>query len=176
MDSTIVQEEWKPVVGYEGWYSISNLGRLRRDMPCHTGTGIRNGHRHTQTGYVAVVLTRGGKAKPSKIHNLVMAAFVGPRPAGLVINHKNGVKTDNRVTNLEYVTPRENVLHSIAVLGNACKGSANGNASLVEDDVRKIRLLYATGNFRQVDLAAQFGVPQVQISQIVLRKQWKHVA
>lgn len=110
-------EEWKDVVGFEGVYSVSNLGRIRRDRG---GSGIVTGrifrNVYDTNGYPIVSLQYIPNNKPRKtytIHRLVAAAFFGPVPKGLQCNHKDGNKANNRVSNLEYITPRENTLHAI---------------------------------------------------------------
>ncbi len=114
-------ENWRPVVGFEGWYAVSDCGRVKRTK---SGLGARAGWiRRPQrgaSGYAVLGLCRGtgksGQVQRS-IHRLVLAAFVGPCPLGQQVNHKNGVKTDNRLSNLEYVTPKQNLLHARVVLG-----------------------------------------------------------
>lgn len=103
-------EEWRPVVDWEERYEVSNLGRVRR---LATGRIMRFA-RHV-AGYSNVGLSPGVNTRT--VHRLVGEAFLGPRPSGHQINHKNGDKTDNRLENLEYVTPSENVRHSLARTG-----------------------------------------------------------
>lgn len=115
------------------------------------------------------------------VHRAVIMTFVGPIPKGMVINHKNGIKDDNRLENLEVVSHSENSYHSYSQLGrkavntNPSKGEKHHNSSLTAADVIEIRRLYAAGA-RQVDLAEKFSTPQTNISQIVRRAAWKHVA
>jgi len=107
-------EAWRPVVGYEPLYAVSDKGRVKRVA---TGKGSREGHvlrpALNHKGYPMVGLSKAGKLRAFAVHTLVALAFLGPRPEGLQINHKNGRKNDNRVENLEYVTPRENIRHAI---------------------------------------------------------------
>ena len=111
-------ETWRPVVGYEDWYSVSDHGRVKgrgRDWS-HTATPryILKPSPDSK-GYPMVTLCHPRSTR--KTHRLVAAAFIGPCPPGLQVNHKNGVKADNRPSNLEYVTPKENIRHAIDVLG-----------------------------------------------------------
>lgn len=102
-----VGEEWRDVVGWEGLYQVSSAGRVRRGgwmLKCSvTGWCV----------YPMVSLSRVG-AKPTKVtvHSLVAAAFIGPRPPTLVTDHVNGIKTDNRASNLRYVTDAENLRYA----------------------------------------------------------------
>ena len=107
------EEEWKDIRGYEGVYQASTHGRIRN-------TTYENVLKPTltSTGYEYVSLAqKTGKAKKLRVHTLVLAAFVGPRPEGLVANHKDRVKTNNRPENLEWVTQSENVQHAWDLMG-----------------------------------------------------------
>jgi hypothetical protein len=110
----LANEIWLPVVGYEGYYCVSSLGRVRSELSRGRGKagkiltlGFDRGRDYLQIG-----LSREGKQKHFKVHVLVAAAFIGERPAKMDINHTDGVKTNNRRENLEYVTRSENVLHA----------------------------------------------------------------
>jgi len=168
-----MMERWAELNGWPGYW-ISNGGTLRgpRGFPLAT-VGDKNGYR---TVYI------GNKKRGAliKLHRAVVAAFIGPVPPGMHVNHKNGVKDDNRVENLEIVTPRENVLHGFRVLGRkGCntkpnRGSAHHNARLTEDDVRELKRLRGQG-FTQVRLAARFGISQTNVSRILRGEAWPHV-
>ena len=99
-----MDEKWLPCVGIPT-YEISNKGRLRRAAPGpHTRVGLIRKLKPNRFGYHRPTLWVNGEPYNRSVHALVLEAFVGPRPEGYQINHKNGVKTDNRVTNLEYMT------------------------------------------------------------------------
>ena len=120
-----MQEVWKDVPGYGGLYQVSNIGGVkhmprklrfvskRGTVAWRTTTERECAWNVTRTGYAIVHLTVDGARRTPTVHELVMAAFVGPRPEGMQVNHINGVKQDNRVGNLEYVTCRENHLHAV---------------------------------------------------------------
>lgn len=106
----IVTEEWRPLPGK--WshlnYEVSNLGRIRS---LYTGRAMSQ--RVDSHGYCCVSLSEEGHgSRTIVVHPLVARAFVGPRENGNWVNHKNGVKSDNRADNLEWVTPGENVRHA----------------------------------------------------------------
>ena len=104
------EEIWKDVVGYEGIYQVSNLGRVKSLNYNHTGKEKVRKLDLGRKGYYLVVLCKGGKRKAHIVHRLVMLAFIGE--SDLQVNHKNGIKTDNRLENLEYCTASENIRHS----------------------------------------------------------------
>ena len=101
---------WRPIVGYEGDYEVSSDGRVRSRK---TGHSREMKPKHNRfTGYDYVILSKGGKSKTFSIHRLVAVAFI-PNPSSLPqVNHKNEIKTDNRVTNLEWCTPAYNSNYS----------------------------------------------------------------
>jgi hypothetical protein len=100
-------------------------------------------------------------------HRLVWRVFFGPIPERLVINHINGNKSDNRPENLETVTPSENTIHAFRIGLRDQYGQINPAAILTNAQVEEIRCLYATGEYKQVDLANRYGVAFQTISKIV---------
>jgi hypothetical protein len=164
-------DEWRDVTGYEGRYQVSAAGLVRN---------VRRGNllrpRPSPRGYLSVRLYRDAVGTNFLVHRLVAAAFIGPIPAGRHVNHKNGPKGDNRLINLEVVTPLENHRHAKSLgLIQSIKGEANINAKLTEPQVREIRRLRQEG-MRPRRLAKRFGVSKTTILLIVSRRQWKHVA
>lgn len=170
------KEEWRDVVGYEGLYQVSSLGRVRRVAggPGAVVGRILKARKHN--GYLRLVLCKGGSKSGYAVHRLVAIAFLGPPPsADHQVNHKNGIRDDNRPDNLEWVTPQENISHAIEVLGKTNKGEAHGQAKLSRRDVRKIRQLYATGEYLYRELGELFGASISTISLIIRREHWQHV-
>lgn len=181
-------EEWRPVVGYEGWYSVSSLGRVRRDRPGRrTAAGLILKQFPRSTGYLGVALSHGSNEsrKFFTVHILVCEAWHGLRPVGKTVNHIDGVKTSNIPSNLEWVTPKENSEHAVAtgLMHNGDKsprrlhpevypfGERHPQARLTEEIVREILASPLT----QDALASKFGVTQRTISVIRQRIGWKHV-
>ena len=103
-------ENWKDVAGYEGRYQVSNCGRVKN---IRTGRVLRPAK--NSRGYLRVLLCKDNEKKNRSVHRLVALAFVPSEREGLEVNHKNGVKTDNRAENLEWVTRSENMVHLAAM-------------------------------------------------------------
>lgn len=140
-----IKEEWRPVPGYEGHYEVSSAGRVRS---LKTYRGLKPGRimrDNPAAKYPMVQLCREGRSSAVSVHKLVMAAFVGARPPGLQINHKNGDKRDNRLENLEYVTPTENIRHAVRTGLNPIKGVDGPAAKLTCEQVAAIRQARAGG-------------------------------
>lgn len=115
-------EEWRPVVGYEGLYEVSDLGNVRSvDRWVDYPNGARRLHRgqplvqqpHPRSGHMSVSLSRNSKIQRGKVHSMVMAAFVGPRPGGADTRHRNGDPADNRLENLRYGSHSDNMYDAV---------------------------------------------------------------
>ncbi len=171
------KEIWKDVIGYEGLYQVSNMGRIKSFHHSATGQILKpqdNGH-----GYLQITLYGHGRPKQACMHRLVLRAFYGLPPSpDHQGNHKNGIRSDNRLDNLEWMTKSENEKHACRVLGKApplVAGETNGQSKLTDEDVIEIRRLYATGEHTQRELGDRFGVDRATIGLIVRRETWKHV-
>lgn len=168
----MTDEIWRDVLEREGLYEVSNLGRVRRSgagINTFVGKVLKPGL--DPKGYAKVVLS-GRKIK--KVHHLVLEAFVRPRPDGLVCNHKNGVKNDNRLDNLEWVTPSENTQHGFDVLHRISpKGEAHWRVVLNQKKASEIVRLYETGRYSQWKLAGMFEVGRSTIQRVVSGASWR---
>ena len=172
-------EKWLPVPSSHGEYEVSSLGRLRKICRWTDGLHIYE-HRllpleFARRGYYVVSLTIGGEQVRRPVHRYVIEAFHGAAVGDSTIpNHKNGVKTDNRAENLEWMTARENALHSYRVLGQrVMRGSEHGTSKIKETDAIAIRRARLKGATLQ-ELAERYDLCQGTISMICLHKIWKH--
>lgn len=117
-------EIWKPVPGLETRYEVSNQGRvrsLRFRGQAKLGERIMKLTKCSSTGYLVVKLC----SKKRQVHQLIAESFIGPQEKGMDINHIDGDRTNNNLANLEYLTRRQNLLHSRDVLGRAIGGTAH---------------------------------------------------
>lgn len=102
----VTEETWKPVKDFEGLYFVSSLGRVLSKRTIRKPTLINS-------GYLKVSLKKDGKEYPRTVHRLVAIAFLENPINCKKVNHINGIKTDNRVCNLEWVTPSQNKIHAL---------------------------------------------------------------
>jgi len=175
-----MSEEWRDVLGSAGRYSVSSFGRLRRNLyvVAHPTSGkltlpgrLLSITHSAATGYpVANLRLYGLPPRPYSVHRLVAMAFLGPAPPGYECAHLDGDRTNCRLENLRWVTPRENASHKIKH-GTAPVGSGNGNSKLSELLVARVR-----ADLRpQYVIAAELGVHQSLISKVKRGHIWKNV-
>lgn len=166
-------ERWLPLKLFPWPYEVSDKGRVRSLNYNRTGvtkilkTSINRG------GYPYIVL-RTTKSVARTVHALVTHVWIGLRPKELAVNHINGIKTDNRLENLEYVTYSRNSKHSFEVGLQCNKGIQHSQARLDDDKVRLIRKMIKSGIPRK-DIAHEFGVTTGMIANIHLKRNWNHV-
>lgn len=171
----ILTEEWRDVVGFEN-YQVSNMGRIYSKFTNKYRKPVLH-----KSGYYHIALQAKDGAKRFKmIHCLVMAAFVGPVPDGMEVDHVNCDKADNRLINLEYVTPNENIRRAIKNGRIGRIGIDNPRATLTEDEVRQIRLLLhkvkiGESNMQHKDIAALFGIKKNTVGNISSGGAWSHI-
>ena len=115
------KEAWVDIVGYEGLYQISDKGRVRsldRYVRSKYGVRLAKGRMvatsYDTAGYPKVTLHKEGKRKTKLVHRLVMENFTD-EPFNETVNHKDGIKTNNDITNLEWCTYQENTLHAYKI-------------------------------------------------------------
>ncbi len=168
-------EEWRSIPSWP--YEVSDLGRVR-------SLGGRKGSSPGRILKPQEAQSKGGanyervwlKAHPRNrfvlVHILVLETFVGPRPTpGHECNHKNGIKRDNRASNLEWATRSENIRHAFA---SGLNRPSYGNRRLTPEQVVQIRSRHAAGE-TTVALAKSFGVHNSNVGLIVRRRTWQHV-
>lgn len=166
-----VVEAWQEIPNT--YYSVSSQGRVasRRDGGWRIMRSPKNGR-----GYPNINLSVGGRLRNFRVHGLVATAFLGPRPsAAHEVNHIDGDKTNNAVSNLEWVTRSQNERHAIRVLGKAhARGTANANAKLDSAKVFDIRARLGAGDAK-AHIAKLFGVSAESIAQVARRETWAWV-
>lgn len=179
-----MQELWKDVKGFEGYYQVSNLGNIKS-----LKTGLLMKQQPDQKGYRRISPSMNGKKYTLKVHRLVAQAFLEvPRELldnchkwqhGVVpVNHIDGDKANNVASNLEWCSPSQNTVHAIkSGLKTYTTGEDSPNAKMSNENVRKIRALYKPRHpeFNYYALAKMFNVTPTLICNIVNYKTYKDV-
>jgi hypothetical protein len=164
----MTDERWADIPGFHGRYEVSDYGRVfntRRKRFLRGGT--------TKDGYRQVTLTLPGRQRFFLVHTLVLTAFQGPCPEGFVCTHLNKIRGDNNLSNLQWMTPTENVRHTGRRF-NPALGEAHPRSKFTTKDVLSIRARHKSGT-SIADLAWKHRVTRSAIWKIVRRKTWRHV-
>ena len=169
-------EEWCNCSGYAGVYEVSTSGRVRR---VGRTRGAQVGRicvgSPTKQGYLSIRLQRNGQGRTFLVHRLVALSFLGEPPTDHEVNHRDGVKTNNALVNLEYVTRAQNMLHAYQSglrPRTSLTSESSPNVKLTPDQVRTIRTLYVPRRYGTPRLAREFGVHQTTIHKIISGKSW----
>jgi hypothetical protein len=174
-----MNETWKPVLGYEDCYEISNFGVVRSITRYNPKSNRWYESRIMKTrldkdGYVIVGLTKDGKMKMNKVHRLVISTFTN-EDLDLQVNHIDGNKQNNNLDNLEWCTCSENQLHAHKIGLKSQQGRKNNASKLTEQDVIEICDFFRYTKFKVKEIAELYGVKPNTITNIKTRRQWKHV-
>jgi len=158
IDGCIAIEKWMPVVDYVGWYEVSDLGRLKGVLrKTHNNKIIKPQilkQRFNNKGYLVVTLRKNGHLFIPYVHKLVISAFLpNPenKPQG---NHKFGIKKDNRLSQLEWVTNSENIKHSFDVLGKKPINYWKGKFGSQHPNSKKVLCLNTGEVYESLNMAA----------------------
>ncbi len=160
--------QWKDIPNHNGTYAISEFGQIRRNkdgliLKAHTN----------RKGYLRVNLNQNGKQRLHLVSSLVAETFIGKRPLGFTVNHKDFNKINNHHFNLEYLSNLNNMRHAWDNgIHDLKKGSTNHTAKLTEENVKFIR---SATPFNKYELAKMFKVNESTIRNVRNRKTWKHI-
>ena len=171
-------EEWRDIPDFEG-YQVSSFGKVRgvdRLRKGKIGLRLTRGQELKQVlnkkGYPEVRLRKNG-CHTRLVHKLVASAFMTKPEECTQINHLNGIKTDNRLANLQWVTQSENQLHAYKLgLQPSRAGEKNGRAKLTDENVTRFKILYNNG-YSVVEASKTLDIPISIARQIIYGKIWK---
>lgn len=164
-------EIFADIQGYEG-YQVSNHGRVKNSK---TGKILKP---YLTRGYLRVSLYNDSGRKCKLVHRLVAEAFLPNPHSKPAVNHINGCKTDSNVSNLEWVSASENMLHAHSSglrLKVNTKGEKNGFSKLTESQVIKMKQLLAEGSLTQKTIGSQFNISRSTVKDIKSGRRWGHI-
>lgn len=158
---------WTKIRDYDE-YMVSDTGKVARQ-------GHELAFRPTPKGYLRVQLWKDKKGKDFYIHRLVANAFI-PNPNNYPeVNHKDGDKTNNRPSNLEWCSHRGNMKHGYRTGLLNQTGEAHSGVKLSEEKVLQIRALFTTGLYTLRRLGQEYSVNEATIRAVLKRKIWVHI-
>lgn len=169
-------EEWKDIPGFEGYYQVSNLGRIKsvERWINHRKGKTRVRERLKKYGrmgpYYGVTLSKEGNNKTVLVHRIVALCFIANPDNKPKVNHKDFNVSNNCVNNLEWATQQENIDYSVAANRNV-KGETHGCHKLTEVQVKEIRSYDKAYKW----LSDHYGVSYGNIKLIRNRKIWAHI-
>lgn len=177
------EEIWKDIPGYEDYYQASDQGNIKsKDRVASTKAGVIKPTKGKVLNltiksnlYLSVMFSVGAITKRHHAHRLVAQTFI-PNPENKPeVNHIDGIKSNNRVQNLEWVTTKENRVH--ASLNNlTCKGEKSFQSKLTNNKVLAIKRLYRMNpKFNKLALSVKLGVRDTTIHKIIKGQRWKHI-
>lgn len=143
-------EVWKDVVDYEGYYKISNIGRVKSLL----GRNERLMKTHiSRNGYEKLDLSKKGQTKKVYVHRLVAQAFIDNPENKPLVNHRDGVKTMNHVSNLEWCSHSENTTHAFA---NGLAGSVKPVVAINLETNERLEFISQSEASRQLGLNVSY--------------------
>jgi hypothetical protein len=166
--STPTTEVWKPVPGYEGLYEVSDRGEVR-SIARRALITVQRSRR-----YLTVCLYKDSRRKRHYVHAVVASAFIGERPAGHEVNHRDGDHLNNRADNLEYLTRSQNIRHAQRTLGSY-RGERHPLSKLTEADIIEIRRTTKRNRKDYDRVALSYGIAWGTVRNIMRGKSWRHV-
>lgn len=164
-------KEIREVSGFYGYFCdrlgnvFSNKAGELRPMKPRVGS----------RGYLIIGLSVSkGRCKHVLVHRIIASTWIGSPAVKMEVNHKNGIKTDNRLENLEWASRIDNERHARRVLGKKLYGSYHPCSKISEDQALEIRRLRSEG-WTHKRLSERYGIGMSQINRIVRRIKWSHV-
>jgi len=177
-----MEEIWKDVKGYEGYYQISNLGRVKslaRKVYRKNGQIVNRSERILKPylmgdGYLSLCFRVENKISKQYVHRVVAKNFLEKPDYANCVNHIDGNKQNNKLSNLEWVNHVENHAHAVRIGLINNKGENSSTAKFTNKEANLIRIFYETRRFSRKEIASLLGVSETCIAQIVSGVRYKN--
>ena len=178
-----INERWSKIPNYEKFYMASNLGRIKSIGRWVNTCG--DGKRYVEErimkpqkrpdGYLMVGLSKNNKTTSKTIHRLVLTSFLDQPPKKEFVNHIDGNKKNNKLSNLEWVDKSENAKHSFRLgLSKPTRGELSGVSKLKEKDVLDIKRRALSGELAK-SISNDYNISNATVYQIKNGKRWAHI-
>lgn len=176
-------EVWKDVIGLEDYYQVSNLGNVRsKERFVIRGRGgkykiqCKNLNPAINSdGYLTGIFRVDKNPINYKVHRILAESFIGSIPKGFEVNHINGIKTDNRLENLEIVSKSKNIKHAFALgLNKPRRGQLNGMCKIDSNKAKSVKEMTFNG-FTESQISKELNVSIHTVRDIRRGRTWKHV-
>jgi hypothetical protein len=176
-DLKFVQEKWLPCPGFENSYEVSNYGKVRSIDRIHPNRrGIISGKLLLQgknkKGYPEVKLCENNKQEARNPHRLLALAFIPNTNDLPQVNHIDGNKLNNHISNLEWISNSDNMRHAYRLGLKCSKGENNSNCKITDNQVTQIKLIYNTGKSSKY-ISEELDIKLHIVRQIISGKSWK---
>lgn len=176
----MIQEIWKDIEGYEGYYQVSNMGKVKslprfknfRNLKVRVEGKVLNPAPRTKN-YLWVSFRKDHTLKQFSIHRLVAKAFIPNLENKAEVNHIDGNKLNNRMDNLEWMTRVENAKHAAPVY---LRGEKNPKSKFTPDQIEDIRRNYTGKWGEKTRLSEKYNVTLASILNIIKLKSWSHLS
>lgn len=172
-----MKEIWNNIIGFEGLYQVSNLGRVKSlgNNKSKKERILKPIRVSKSNGYYRIHLSKNGKSKLMLLHRIVAIHFI-PNPLNYPeVNHIEGNKEDCRASKLEWVTRSLNKIHAYKIgliKPYDMNGESGPNAKLTQNQVNEIRDKYTTGMFTHNALAELYNTSRMNITHIINLRRW----
>ena len=175
-------EEWRPIKSSCGRYFVSNLGRIKSSNLCFVDKAGKKRQYYSKiikqhvdsVGYLIVSLKINGKKKIFRTHRLIATSFIPNRKNKQQVNHIDSNRTNNKVSNLEWCTPKENTNHGLRY-GNMLSGEDSPMSKLSKKTVLEIRSKYKPWKYGVTKLMEEYGLSRNTLNHIVYRRRWRFI-
>lgn len=170
-----IDEVWLPIKNWEGCYCISNMGNVKSLIRPNVIVEKLLRAKIDKYGYPCVTLRKPGTSGYYTIHRLVASAFIVNSDNKNQVNHIDGNKLNNCVTNLEWCTNKENIMHAVSIGLSDFVGEKNPRATISEDEVSRIKEFLRFG-LKVCSIRRLMGISESKIQCIKDGKSWRHTA
>ncbi len=167
----LLLEWWKPVVGFEGYYEVSNVGNVCRVKPYKSVTPFQPVRKWPHwDGRLFCVLSGGGNRKTYKVHKMMVDAFLGGTPEGFTVHHEDDCYTSNRLSNFRFLSAIDNWRDGY-LTGLMKRGDKHRNARITE--AQALEILALNGKMSLKRVSKKYGISTTAVAYLWKGRNWR---